>query len=52
MERGDWKIETRTATRMTATRTEFKLRARLDAFEGEDRVFSRDWDSTIPRDHV
>ncbi len=52
MSRGDWSIETRTSTVMTSTRTHFQLHARLDAFEGEARVFSRNWRSEIPRDLV
>ncbi|MBM3572187.1 MAG: CocE/NonD family hydrolase, partial [Alphaproteobacteria bacterium] len=50
--RGGWQIETRIETVLTSTATEFRVRARLDAFEGETRVFARDWDSTIPRDLV
>lgn len=50
--RGDW--STRVATRqvLTCTPTEFHLHARLDAYEGETRVCSRNWDLTLPRDHV
>jgi putative CocE/NonD family hydrolase len=50
--RGEWSIATRTRTVMTATRSEFQLHATIDAHEGETRVFSREWNSTIPRDHV
>ena len=52
MSRGDWAIKTRTRTVMTSTRTSFVLHAELDAFEGEQRVFSRNWASEIPRDEV
>jgi hypothetical protein len=52
MARGPWSIETRTRTVMTSTPTEFRLRATLDAWEGEARIASKEWDSTIPRDHV
>jgi hypothetical protein len=56
MARGDWRIRTRTFTRMTCTKTEFKLHATLDAYEGqpatETRVFSKEWNTSIPRDHV
>ncbi|OQV03685.1 hypothetical protein CLAIMM_08701 [Cladophialophora immunda] len=38
--------------RMTATKTEFHLTARFDAFENGVRVFGRDYSSTVPRDHV
>jgi hypothetical protein len=52
MSRGDWSIETRTHSVMTATRSHFRVQARLDAFEGDARVFSRNWMSEIPRDLV
>ena len=52
MGRGAWSIETRTRTVMTSTPTAFRLRATLDAFEGESRVASSEWDSTIPRDNL
>ena len=51
-ERGDWKASTVTRTVLTCTETEFHLRAELDAYEGEQRVFSYNWDRTVPRDHV
>jgi len=52
MQRDGWHISSRTNTVLTSTRTDFRLRASLDAFEGDRRVFSRSWDSTIPRDHL
>ncbi len=52
MSRGDWAIETRTRTVMTSTRTSFRLHAELDASEDGKRVFSRNWESEIPRDQV
>ena len=52
MSRGDWAIRTRTRTVVTSTRNSFVLRAELDAFEGERRIFSRNWSSEIPRDGV
>jgi hypothetical protein len=52
MARGDWQVETRTDTVMTSTKTDFRIQAKLDAYEGERRVFARTWDSTIPRDLV
>jgi hypothetical protein len=30
----------------------FHLTNRLDAYEGNVRVFSKTWTKTIPRDHV
>ncbi|HEY0450064.1 MAG TPA: peptidase S15, partial [Actinophytocola sp.] len=50
--RGDWAVRTVTYQVLTCTRTEFALHARLDAFAGERRVTSRNWDLTFPRDLV
>jgi len=50
--RGDWSIRTVTRTVLTSTPHDFLLHAELDAFEGERRVYSRNWDVTIPRDLV
>ena len=52
MGRGDWQISTRTRILMTATGDSFRLTAELDAWEGGQRVYTRNWDETIPRDHV
>ncbi len=52
LKRGDWKVETTTRTVLTCTRADFHIHAQLDAFEGERRVYSRNWDRTIPRDHL
>ncbi|MGH3948657.1 MAG: CocE/NonD family hydrolase C-terminal non-catalytic domain-containing protein, partial [Pseudonocardiaceae bacterium] len=51
-ERGDWKISTVTRTVLTSTVTDFHLRAELDAYEGDKRVASYNWDHTVPRDLV
>jgi hypothetical protein len=48
--RGDWKIETLTRTVLTSTPTHFQIRAILDAYEGDTRIFSKSWDDLIPRD--
>ncbi|WP_026186244.1 CocE/NonD family hydrolase [Thioalkalivibrio thiocyanodenitrificans] len=50
--RGDWQVRTVTRTVLTSTPTEFLLHAQLDAYEGQRRVFSRNWDVSIPRDLV
>jgi hypothetical protein len=50
--RGDWAVETRTHTVLTSTPTDFRLRAQLDAYEGDERVFAHSWRLAIPRDHV
>lgn len=48
-ERGDWRILTRTKTVLSSTRTRFIVRATLDAYEGDVRIFSKSWDESIPR---
>ncbi len=50
--RGDWRISTITRTVLTSTPEYFRIAAMLDAYEGDQRVFSRDWDETIARDLV
>jgi hypothetical protein len=48
--RGDWHVRSETHTELRCTATTFELTATLDAFEGEARVFTRNWRLTIPRD--
>ena len=50
--RGDWQVRTITRTVLTSTATDFYLRAELDAYEGDKRVYSQNWDIMIPRDYV
>ncbi|MGH3906332.1 MAG: CocE/NonD family hydrolase [Pseudonocardiaceae bacterium] len=50
--RGDWEASTVTRTVLTSTVTDFVLRAELDAYEGDQRVASYNWDRTVPRDLV
>ena len=50
MERGAWRIRTEADTVITCTRDDFVVSARLDAYEGETRIFSRSWTRRIPRD--
>jgi predicted acyl esterase len=50
--RGDWEVRTETATTLSATAEEFVIHARLDAFEGEKRMFARNWDRRHRRDEV
>ncbi|MCG5497301.1 CocE/NonD family hydrolase [Ectothiorhodospira variabilis] len=52
LRRDDWQIRTVTRTVLTSTIHEFHIHAELDAFEGEMRVYSRNWDISIPRDLV
>jgi uncharacterized protein len=49
LRRGDWNIRTEASASMSSTDLTFELRARLDAFEGAERVFERDYAYSIPR---
>ena len=44
-----WRIETEAVVRMTATADALRMTARLIARDGEQQVFRRDWDETVPR---
>ena len=52
MGREDWRVRIESATAMTASATDFHLTARLEATEGGEPFFTRDWDTRIPRDGV
>ncbi len=52
LRRNNWLVKTVTRTILTSTPTDFCLVAELDAYEGKKRVYSNNWDRTIPRDHV
>jgi hypothetical protein len=48
--RDGWRTRTETRTIMRATTTEFVVDATLDAFEGDTRIFSRNWHVRHKRD--
>jgi len=50
LERDGWRVRTETYSEMRADRTHFHLKARIEAYAGNELVFSRDFDETIPRD--
>ncbi|MGJ7456714.1 CocE/NonD family hydrolase [Halomonas sp. RA08-2] len=50
--RGDWEVHTLTRTRLTSDSDNFRIRATLDAWEGDTRIYARTWDEIIPRDLV
>jgi putative CocE/NonD family hydrolase len=50
--RGDWKTRAVTKVTMTSTKEDFVLKAELDAYEGEERVYSNNWSQVIKRDLV
>jgi len=51
-ERAAFRIQTEACVTMHVTQSHFVIDATLDAWEGERRVFSRNWSEEIPRDHV
>lgn len=51
-QRGSWSVRTQTRTILTSDKSHFFIWAELDAWEGEKRVFSRNWDLKIPRDFL
>ena len=48
-ERGDWKVRTETYSAMTASKTHWHVTGRLEAYENDVLVWSRDWDQKVPR---
>ncbi|MBK6327489.1 MAG: CocE/NonD family hydrolase [Chloroflexi bacterium] len=51
-QRGDWRVRIATDSTLTADADHFYVTCRLDAYEGETRVFARTWDFKIPRDFI
>jgi len=47
---GDWRTRSLTRTVMRADKTHFILEASLDAYEGDQRIASRNWQERIARD--
>ena len=52
LRRDGWNPRIAMRTELTSSRTHFRLIAELDAYEGDQRVFSRNWDRRIPRRRV
>jgi uncharacterized protein len=50
--RDDWAVRAVTRTVLTSNAKDFCLHAELDAYEGGERVLSRNWRTRIPRDQV
>ncbi|QJQ96482.1 MULTISPECIES: CocE/NonD family hydrolase [Halomonadaceae] len=50
--RDDWDVEVYTRTVLTCTTTDFQVHAQLDAYEEGYRIYSQNWEYTIPRDHI
>ena len=47
--RGDWKVRTETYSAMTASRTHWHVTGRLEAYEGDVKILTRQWDRKIKR---
>jgi hypothetical protein len=52
LSRGDWRVRTEAWAEMTATASHLRLKARLQAFEGDDLVFERSFDEEVARRFV
>lgn len=52
LKRGDWSVKTVTRTVLRCDEAWFYLNAELDAYEGDKRVFSKNWNRRIKRDLV
>jgi putative CocE/NonD family hydrolase len=50
--RGQWSVRMETRTVLVADADAFRLRAELDAYEGDTRIFASNWDLAIPRQLV
>jgi putative CocE/NonD family hydrolase len=50
--RGSFDVSIEGRTVLTCSATEFFIHAQMDAFEGERRVFAKNWDYAVPRDLV
>jgi hypothetical protein len=50
--RDGWDVHTETRTVLTSNETHFHIHASLDAYEDERRVFSRNYNCSIPRDEA
>ena len=49
LSRGDWRVGSRVTTRMRGLAETFELRQTLEAFEGDELVFSRVFETSAPR---
>jgi hypothetical protein len=50
--RNEWQLRTLSTMVMMAARSEFVIRARLECYEGDERVFAKSWNESVPRDFV
>lgn len=47
--RGDWKVRTETYSCMTATKTQWHITGRLEAYENDQQILVRTWDRKVRR---
>ncbi len=47
--RGDWKVRTETYSSMTASKTHWHVKGRLEAYEGDALILTREWDQKVLR---
>ncbi|MGI9462803.1 MAG: CocE/NonD family hydrolase, partial [Aestuariivirgaceae bacterium] len=47
--RDGWQVRTEAYSEMTASLGHFHLTARIEAYEGDERIFAKSWDETIER---
>ena len=52
LSRGDWSVRTEARSSMRSDADSFHLAARLEAWEGSDSVFERDFADTVARQHL
>ena len=52
LSRGDWRISSKTVTRLTSDRENFYIWARLQAWEGDSLAHEQEWRESVPRDFV
>jgi hypothetical protein len=50
--RDSWSPRVETTARMTADRTSFHLFSRIEAYEGDERIYEDERSVSIPRDLV
>ena len=49
IERGEWKARIKTFAEQTADKENFRLRARVECWLGDELFHEVDWNHTIPR---
>ncbi len=50
--RGEWSVRTETFAAMTCDARNFRLTGRIEAYEGDELVFEKNFTETIARDHI